>query len=97
MADLTREDVLKLARLARLELTEEEITAFQKELSEILEYVAQLESADVSGLQPTSQVTGLKNVMREDEVIDYGVSAQDLLALAPKKQDGHVKVKRMIG
>lgn len=97
MADLTREDVLKLARLARLQLTDEEVEAFQKELSEILQYVAQLDGADVSGLEPTSQVTGLKNVMREDEVIDYGVSAKDLLALAPKKQDGHIKVKRMIG
>lgn len=97
MADLTREDVLKLARLARLQLTDEEVEAFQKELSEILRYVAQLDGADVSGLEPTSQVTGLKNVMREDEVIDYGVSANDLLALAPKKQDGHVKVKRMVG
>jgi len=97
MADLTRDDVLKLARLARLQLTDEEIAAFQKELSEVLQYVAQLDNADVSGLEPTSQVTGLKNVMREDEVIDYGVSPKDLLALAPKKQDGHVKVKRMIG
>jgi aspartyl-tRNA(Asn)/glutamyl-tRNA(Gln) amidotransferase subunit C len=97
MADLTREDVLKLARLARLKLTEDEIASFQKELSEVLEYVAQLDNADVDGLQPTSQVTGLKNVMRDDEVIDYGVSTQDLLALVPQKQDGHVKVKRMIG
>jgi len=97
MADLTREDVLKLARLARLQLTDEEVENFTKELREVLEYVAQLDEVDVSGLQPTSQVTGLKNVMRSDTVIDYGISPKDLLALAPKTQDGHIKVRRMIG
>jgi aspartyl-tRNA(Asn)/glutamyl-tRNA(Gln) amidotransferase subunit C len=97
MADLTRDDVLKLARLARLQLTDEEVETFRKEISEVLGYVKQLDDVDVAGLEPTSQVTGLKNVMREDQVIDYGVSAKDLLKLAPKVQDGHIKVKRMIG
>jgi aspartyl-tRNA(Asn)/glutamyl-tRNA(Gln) amidotransferase subunit C len=97
MADLTREDVLKLARLARLTITEEEVEKYRTELSEILKYVEQLQSADVEGLEPTSQVTGLKNVMREDEIVDYGVSPDDLLRIAPNKQDRHVKVKRMIG
>jgi aspartyl-tRNA(Asn)/glutamyl-tRNA(Gln) amidotransferase subunit C len=97
MADLTREDVLKLAWLARLQLTDEEVENFRKEISSVLGYVKQLDDVDVTGLEPTSQVTGLKNVMRTDEVIDYGVSPKDLLALAPKVQDGHIKVKRMIG
>lgn len=97
MADLTRDDVLKLARLARLQLTDEEVESFRKEINEVLGYVQQLDSVDVAGLQPTSQVTGLKNVMREDQVVDYGISAKDLLALAPRTQDGHIKVRRMIG
>ncbi len=97
MTELTREDVLKLARLARLELTDEEVETYRKELSAVLDYVAQLDHVDVSGLEPTSQVTGLKNVMRKDAVIDYGISPQDLLRLAPKSQDGQIKVKRMIG
>lgn len=97
MTELTREDVLKLARLARLDLTDEEVEAFRKEMSAILGYVAHLDQADVAGLEPTSQVTGLKNVTREDEVVDYGVSPADLLRLAPKSQDGQIKVNRMIG
>lgn len=97
MTELTREDVLKLAQLARLDLSDEEAEAFRKEMSAILDYVAQLNDADVAGLGPTSQVTGLKNVMREDEVKDYGVSPAELLRIAPKSQDGHIKVKRMIG
>ena len=87
---------MKLARLARLDLTDDEIEAFSGELSDILRYVEQLGDVDVSGLQPTTQVTGLKNVMREDEVIDYGVGHEELLRLAPQSQDGQVKVKRMI-
>ncbi len=97
MTQLTREDVLKLARLARLDLTDEEVETYRKELSAVLDYVAQLDGVDVAGLEPTSQVTGLKNVMREDKVIDYGMSPHDLLRLAPKSQDGQIKVKRMLG
>lgn len=97
MADLTRDDVLKLARLARLTITDEEIEKYRKELSEILQYVEQLSKVDVTGLAPTTQVTGLKNVMREDEVVDYGTTPDDLLRLAPQTEDRHIKVKRMIG
>ena len=96
MAELTREEVLQLSRLARLDLTDAEVEAFRKELSDILQYVAQLDSADVQGLEPTTQVTGLKNVMRADKVMDYGVSPDDLLRLAPKTIDRQIKVNRMM-
>jgi aspartyl-tRNA(Asn)/glutamyl-tRNA(Gln) amidotransferase subunit C len=96
MATLSRDDVLKLAQLARLTITDEEVKKYQSELSEILQYVEQLQNVDVGGLEPTNQVTGLKNVMRDDQVIDYGVSPDDLLRLAPQKQGRLVKVKRMI-
>ncbi len=86
-----------MARLARLTVTEEEVDKYRSELSEILKYVEQLQNADVEGLEPTSQVTGLKNVTREDEVTDYGVTPDDLLRIAPDKEGRHVKVKRMIG
>lgn len=97
MTELTREDVLKLARLARLNVTDEEVDEYLKELREILNYVAKLDETDVAGLEPTSQVSGLVNVMRDDQVIDYGVSHEDLLRLAPQTQDGQIKVRRMIG
>ena len=97
MADLTREDVLKLARLARLTITDDEVEKYRVELSEILKYVEQLQGVDAEGLEPTNQVTGLKNVMRDDEVVDYGVTPNDLLRIAPDTEDRQVKVKRMIG
>lgn len=97
MADLTREDILKLARLARLDLTDEEIEQFPKELNAILHYVEQLQGAEVTGLEPTNQVTGLTNVSRKDEVIDYGYAPKELLKNVPNVLDDHIKVKRMIG
>lgn len=96
MAKLTRDDVLKLARLARIELTDAEADEFVSEFNEILRYVEQLQSVDVSGLKPTNQVTGLTNVMRADEVIHYGYKPQDLLKNVPSVEADQIKVKRMI-
>ncbi len=97
MADLTRDDVLKLARLARLDLSDEEIEQFSKELTAILHYVEQLQAVDVTGLEPTNQVTGLTNVTRKDEVINYGYAPKELLRNVPEVLDDHIRVKRMIG
>ena len=94
---LTREDVLKLARLSRLKLSEKEIEAFQTEISEILGYVEKLQDADVAGLKPTYQVTGLQNVTRKDEVKEYGVDQLGLLKNVPETDKSYIKVKRMIG
>lgn len=97
---LTRDDVQKLARLTRLKLSDDEIESFQNELSAILDYVRQLDSVDVSGLNPTYQVTGLtsedENATREDIVTEQ-VSQSELFKNVPNKKDGHIKVKRMIG
>lgn len=97
MSKLSRDDVLKLARLSRISLTDDEVDSFADELSAILGYVEQLSAVDVEDLTPTHQVTGLKNVMREDEVIDYGYKPADLLAGAPDRQGDYIKVRRMIG
>jgi aspartyl-tRNA(Asn)/glutamyl-tRNA(Gln) amidotransferase subunit C len=97
MAKLTREDILKLARLSRLKLADKEIEEFQSEISEILNYVDLLKDVDVAGLKPTYQVTGLTNVTRPDEVKDYGITQAELLKNVPAKEKRYIKVKRMIG
>lgn len=97
MSKLTREDVLKLAQLARLELDDDEIERYRKELSDILQYVEQLSSVDVDGLKPTNQVTGLTNVTRPDEIREYGYEAVELLKNVPEVKDNQIKVKRMVG
>lgn len=96
MAKLSRDDVLKLARLARLQLTEEEVTKFTDEISTILGYVEQLQKVDLDKLEPTMQVTGLTNATRPDEEVEYGPSPEDLLRNAPATESGHIKVRRML-
>ncbi len=96
MAKLTREDVLKLARLARLDLSEAEVQEYTEELSEILQYVEMLQEVDVAGLLPTNQVTGLTDVMRKDEIKDYGYRPEELLKNVPATESNQIKVKRMI-
>jgi aspartyl-tRNA(Asn)/glutamyl-tRNA(Gln) amidotransferase subunit C len=97
MAKITRDDVLKLAHLARLELSEEEIAEFRGELSEILGFVEKLNELDTDGLEPTHQVTGLTNVWREDEIRDYGYEPAVLLENVIEVKDNQIVSKRMIG
>lgn len=97
MSKLTREDVLKLAQLAKLDLTEVEIEKFRTEMSDILQFVEQLQDTDVKGFKPTHQVTGLTNVTRSDTVIDYGYKAEKLLENVPEVKDNQIKAKRILG
>lgn len=96
MSKLSREDILKLARLSRLELNEEEIAQFEAEIGSILEYVEQLQNVDLDGLEPTYQVTGLKDVTRPDEIVDYQADPEALLKNAPSKENNQFKVRRMV-
>ncbi len=96
MAKLKRDDVIKLANLARLNLSDDEINEYSSELTEILNYVEKLNSVDTAKLKPTLQVNGLKNVYREDKTIDYGYSALDLLKNVPKVKENQIQSNRMI-
>jgi aspartyl-tRNA(Asn)/glutamyl-tRNA(Gln) amidotransferase subunit C len=96
MSKLNRDAVIKLAQLSRLKLTDEEIERFREELSSILDYVEMLDKVDVGGLEPTYQVTGLKNVMRSDEIKGYQAKPADLLKLAPAVEKNQFKVRRVL-
>lgn len=85
-----------MAALSKLRLSDEEVERLRTELSEILNYVEILDKADVDGLEPTYQVTGLKNVTRKDEAKGYGYKTQELLKNAPAVHDGQFKVKRVL-
>lgn len=97
MGKLSRDDVLKMANLARLSLTEAELDEYIDELSSILQYVEMLQEVDVEGLEPTNQVTGLVNVTRPDDIVDYGYDTRELFKNLPDIEADHIKVKRMIG
>lgn len=96
MTKLSRDDVLKLTRLSKLSLTDDEIAKYQEELGQLLKYVEQLHAVDTTGLEPTYQVTGLTNVMRPDIVEDYGMSTEDLLQNAPEIYEQQIKVRRVL-
>lgn len=95
MSKLSRDDVLKLASLSRLKLTSREVESLQSELTEILDYVKILDKVDTSGLEPTYQVSGLVNQNREDELVDYQASPEDLLKIS-KTKDNQYQVKRVL-
>jgi aspartyl-tRNA(Asn)/glutamyl-tRNA(Gln) amidotransferase subunit C len=79
---LTPIEVAHIAELARLDLTEEEITRYGQQLSAILEYFARLQELDTSDIPPTSSTLSLTGVLRSDEPGD-GLSRVDLLRNAP--------------
>jgi aspartyl-tRNA(Asn)/glutamyl-tRNA(Gln) amidotransferase subunit C len=90
------DDVKYVAALAKIAITDEEAKKLTGELDAILGYVRQLDAVDTTGLEPTYQVTGLKNVTRPDEVIDYGTSREDLLKNAPRQRDGYIEVPKVL-
>jgi aspartyl-tRNA(Asn)/glutamyl-tRNA(Gln) amidotransferase subunit C len=96
MTQISREDVLHLAQLSSLKLTDAEIDGLQIDIGNILGYVQQLSKLNTTGVEPTYQVTGLSNVWREDKIIDYGLSREDLLNLSPEVADNSVKVPKVL-
>lgn len=86
---LTEEEVKKVAKLARIALTDEEVSKFASQLSDVLGYVEILNEVDVSGVEITSQVTGLTNVMEQDVVCASPASREEILACSelPKEAD----------
>ncbi|MSR68144.1 Asp-tRNA(Asn)/Glu-tRNA(Gln) amidotransferase subunit GatC [Candidatus Peribacteria bacterium] len=83
MTSLTKEQVLHIAKLARLTLTPSEVDKMTKELSSILNYIEILNEVDTTNIEPTAQVTGLTNALREDTVMPSDAKPDDLLACSP--------------
>lgn len=88
---LTVEQVEHIARLARLELSSEEIERYRRQLSAILDYAKRLQSVDTSGIPPTSSVLPPRSVLRTDKARP-GLSLEELLRNAPDSQEGQFRV-----
>jgi len=88
-------DIEKVARLARLELSDEEKSIFGKQLDQVLEYMEQLEGVDTEGVEPTSHAIPLSNVFREDEQRD-SFPREEVLSVAPEEEEGYFRVPRII-
>lgn len=88
-------DVRYVARLACLELTEEETALFQGQLDQVLHYVEQLNEPDVSGVEPTAHTIPVYNVLRHDEV-GQSLAHDAVMANAPASADGQIRVPKII-
>lgn len=92
---ITREEVEHVARLARLELSEEEKERIRAQLDSILQYMEKLNELDTTDVEPTSHVLPMVNVMRED-ALRPAISQEEALANAPDRQEAFFRVPRII-
>jgi len=92
---LSRADVAHVARLARLDVTEEELERFTVQLGAVLAHAADVEALDTAGVPPTAHPLELANVMRDD-VPRPGLDRDEVLAMAPDAQDGRFRVPRIL-
>ncbi|MNI75562.1 Aspartyl/glutamyl-tRNA(Asn/Gln) amidotransferase subunit C [compost metagenome] len=88
-------DVEHVAKLARLNLTDEERVMFTEQLNAILQYADKLNELDTENVEPTTHVLKLHNVMREDEVKE-SLSAEKVFRNAPEEEDGQFKVPAVL-
>ena len=91
MAGISRDEVLHVARLARLELTDEEVSKFQEQLSAIIDAISKVSELDLSDVPPTAHPLEIANTWAEDEPRP-SLSTADAFANAPEREDGYFKV-----
>ncbi|MBI2482637.1 Asp-tRNA(Asn)/Glu-tRNA(Gln) amidotransferase subunit GatC [Candidatus Uhrbacteria bacterium] len=95
---LTRADVLHLAKLARMTLTDTEVDHYTAQLSSVLAYIDQLQEVDVTGVDAVAHLTGLENVTREDVVHGCGAEERErILAQFPMREGDLLKARGVFG
>ena len=98
---LKKEDVSHVADLARLELKDDELRVFGAQLAAVFELFGKLENVKTENVEETSQVTGLENITRSDEIKNFrnltDASRNELLSNVPKKSEQEIIVPRVIG
>jgi len=97
MSKLDISQIEHIAKLSKLELTEEEKELYSQQLSSVLEYVEQLQEIDTENVEPTANVTGLSNVWREDKIEKSDVKHSDIAQNAPEFKDGSFVVPGVFG
>ena len=96
MAKLTKSDVQHVADLAKLDLTEDEIKKFLPQLSEIVDHISELQKVDTEGVTPTSQTTGLTNVLRDDVIKPSSINQDEALSGTDNIYNGMFKVPAIL-
>ena len=96
MSRITADDVRHVARLARLDITDDEVELFTGQLEAVLQHAQDVEALDVADVPPTAHPLPLANVFRDDEPRP-GVDRDEVLAMAPDAADGRFRVPRILG
>ncbi|MCK5391413.1 MAG: Asp-tRNA(Asn)/Glu-tRNA(Gln) amidotransferase subunit GatC [Deltaproteobacteria bacterium] len=92
---ISKDDVIKVSELARLEFTEEELDKFTEQLGNILEYIEQLNELDTNNVEPTSHVLDISTPLREDKVVEW-LNIEEVLQNAPESEDDFFVVPQVI-
>ncbi len=92
---LTHADVTKIAHLARLALSDEELSHYQEQLSAVLDYAARLNELDLTGVEPSAHAVGRRNVMRDD-VVTPSLSREDALFNAAATAEGQFLIQAVL-
>ncbi len=93
---ITKDEIIALAKLTKLRLSDDEVEQYTNEISELLTYFEQLDKLDLKDVEPTISVGATHSVTRADEVREQVTTPDELMNLPPKKQDDFVQVERMI-
>ena len=93
---ISAEVVVKVSRLARLDVTPDEVQRITTQMAGMLEHFADIDALDLSGIEPMTQPYPLSNVFREDVVVT-GLDREEVLASAPAAEDGRFRVPPIVG
>lgn len=96
MSKLTRQDVLHVATLSNLDLTEKEVDKFLPQLSNIINYISELSEVDTKNIEPTTQVTGLSNIYRESDTANEESLSQEEALSNTDGYNGFFKVSAIL-
>ncbi|MCZ6469642.1 MAG: Asp-tRNA(Asn)/Glu-tRNA(Gln) amidotransferase subunit GatC [Candidatus Dadabacteria bacterium] len=92
---ISKDDIIKVSELARLEFKEEELEKFTEQLGNILEYIEQLNELNTDNVEPTSHVLDISTPLREDKVVEW-LSTEEVLKNAPESEDDFFVVPQVI-
>lgn len=93
---ITREEIDHLAMLSNFSLSDAEADSLGKDLTQIIDYISQLDELDTEGVEPTYQVFEMENVWREDEIKAQEADREALLSLAPEAHENQIKVPKVL-
>ena len=94
--EIKREDILHLADLSEMSLSEDNIISLKKDLQRIITYISQIGELNTENVEPTYQVFEMENVWRDDKVLPQDASREDLLTLTKEEKNNQIKVPKVL-